>query len=163
MSFSPYFASSRGKKDKKSEHSRDKRDRSISRKGIHKDEDRIKGKTKSMRVTFTWCSLACNYGDYLLIMSHFIFVNSQTPDGDEGKNHDCCSFFFFLIIGRKCLQKREKGRLPKQQRGLGHTWPENDVIASLPIQRQLQDSKRGRCIYGNRLRQVRITSLEKPI
>lgn len=48
-----HFASSRGKKDKKSERGRDKRDRSISRKRSHKEEDRIKGKTKSMKVRLT--------------------------------------------------------------------------------------------------------------
>lgn len=47
------FASSRGKKEKKSERSRDKRDRSISRKRGHKEEDRIKGKTKSLKVALT--------------------------------------------------------------------------------------------------------------
>lgn len=49
--FSPHFASSRGKKDKKSERSKDKRDHSALRKRSHKDEDRIKG--KSMKVTLT--------------------------------------------------------------------------------------------------------------
>lgn len=48
--FSP-FASCRGKKDKKSERSRDKRGRSISRKRSHKDEDRIRSKARSMKVT----------------------------------------------------------------------------------------------------------------
>lgn len=49
----PHFDSCRGKKDKKSERSRDKREHSISRKRSHKDEDRIRSKAKSTKVTLT--------------------------------------------------------------------------------------------------------------
>lgn len=89
--------------------------------------------------------------------------------GDAGKTHDCCSCQFCLLIsGGECFQKREKGRLPKQQSHtrpvtLSHTRPRNDIITSWPIQWQLQDSKRGRRVFGYRLRQVRIGSSEKPV
>lgn len=137
----PHFVSSRGKKDRKSERGRDKRDRSVSRKRSHKDEDRIKSKTKSGKVTVT-CVFCQTYEARAVFLSS-LFIS-----------------FFFIISGGKCLQKREKGRLPKGQKGFSHT-PGTCINASWPIQRQLQDSERRRRIYGNRLRQVRIGSPEK--